>query len=56
LVEISKSAEHSTVAGLIRYGYEEMKQQGMIQNSEIDLSQSFVGISQKMKNFFKDLF
>ena len=56
LVEITKSAEHSTVAGLIRYGYEEMKQQGLIQNSEIDLSQSFVGLSEKMKNFFKDLF
>ncbi|MFN8847589.1 MAG: cell division protein FtsA [Bdellovibrionales bacterium] len=56
LVEISKSAEYATVAGLIRYGFEELKQNGMIQTSEIDLSQSFVGISEKMKNFFKDLF
>ena len=56
LVEVSKSAEHATVAGLVQYGYERMKELGLTQNAEIDLSQSWAGLSQKVKGFFKDLF
>lgn len=56
LVEISKSAEHATVAGLIQYGYDRMKEMGLTQNAEIDLSQSWAGVSSKVKSFFKDLF
>ncbi|MFN8791344.1 MAG: cell division protein FtsA [Bdellovibrionales bacterium] len=56
LVEVSKSAEHATVAGLVQYGYERMKELGLTQNAEIDLSQSWAGLSQKLKGFFKDLF
>lgn len=56
LVEISKSSEHSTVAGLVQYGYEKMKELGLLQTAEIDISQSWAGLSDKVKGFFKDLF
>ncbi len=56
LVEVSKSAEHAAVAGLIQYGYERMKELGIALNPEIDLSQSWAGITEKVKGFFKDLF
>jgi cell division protein FtsA len=56
LVEISKSSEYATVAGLIQYGYEKMKELGLLQSTEIDISQSWAGLSHKVKGFFKDLF
>ena len=56
LVEISKSSEHATVAGLIQYGYEKMKEMGLLNSAEIDLSQSWAGLSNKVKGFLKDLF
>lgn len=56
LVEVSKSSEHATVAGLIQFGYEKMKEMGLLQSAEIDLSQSWAGLSNKLKGFFKDLF
>jgi cell division protein FtsA len=56
LVEISKSSEHATVAGLIQYGYEKMKEMGLLHSAEIDISQSWVGLSNKVKGFLKDLF
>ncbi len=56
LVEVSKSSEHATVAGLIQYGYEKMKGMGQLETAEIDISQSWAGLSEKIKSFFKDLF
>lgn len=56
LVDVSKSSEHATVAGLIQYGYEKMKEMGLLQTAEIDISESWAGLSDKVKGFFKDLF
>lgn len=56
LVDVSKSSEHATVAGLIQYGYEKMKETGLLNSAEIDISESWAGLSDKVKGFFKDLF
>ncbi len=56
LTEVIKSPDYATVVGLVLYGFEKNKDKYLSMNRDVNMVDPFEGVTQKIKDFFGNIF